>query len=378
MITGLDSGRTYYIRVRSVNSIMTSDNSSTLIRSTVFPAVVVINITNVTSSSFQASWNSVPNVTSYRMDISTSSSFNSFYGVINNDSTASITYNNATVNTNSTIVPLGQLPNSIIESNTRLYVRVKAVSPYGVSSEPSSVVTLITLPSPPTYQDTVFIDSQTSSSLSLALGVQTTPPLFFKELLSCRVDFSTSPNFSTFLPGWQNTLITQTPVVGNPNLVASQFTVTGLNQTTTYYMRYRFVNSGGQSTYSPTEIFKLNVLQGNVNITGLTVSNFICNLIGTNSQIRIRYRLSWNSIPNISSYYIMINIFESNTYYPTFLVNTNFVDVDVIMNYADYVQNYSYIQTRVQPFDTNHVKTIIMPFEWLPTPNGSYYVSEIF
>jgi phosphodiesterase/alkaline phosphatase D-like protein len=77
-VSGLSAGRTYYYRVRAHTSGGTSVNSNVISVATVPAAPAASAATNITSSGFTAHWSSVTGATSYRLDVSTSSTFSTF------------------------------------------------------------------------------------------------------------------------------------------------------------------------------------------------------------------------------------------------------------------------------------------------------------
>jgi len=77
-VTGLSAGKTYYYRVRAHNTVATSVSSNVISVKTVPAAPTASAATNVTSSGFTAHWSIVTGATSYRLDVSISSTFSTF------------------------------------------------------------------------------------------------------------------------------------------------------------------------------------------------------------------------------------------------------------------------------------------------------------
>jgi predicted phage tail protein len=130
-VSGLTASTAYYYRVRAVNAGGTSGNSNTITATTTAPppppaAPVATAATSVASTSFQANWNASSGATSYRLDVSTSSSFTSYV----------TGYQDKTVSGTSQAV-------SGLTASTPYYYRVRAVNSAGTSGN-SNTITVTT------------------------------------------------------------------------------------------------------------------------------------------------------------------------------------------------------------------------------------------
>jgi len=212
-VTGLTINTTYYYRVRSYSSLGTTGNSNTMSAGTGPTAPTATAATNPDQYSFTANWGSVTGATSYRLDVSTSSSFSTFV----------TGYSNLTVSGTSQLVE--GLPTS-----APYYYRVRAVNSSGNPSSNSNTITAVLAPV-----------AQPASSI--------TSTSFFAKWSSVtgssgyRLDVSTVSNFSSFVSGYNNLTVSGT----------SQ-SVTGLSGSTTYYYRVRAVVSSVTSGNSNTAL----------------------------------------------------------------------------------------------------------------------------
>ena len=135
-VTGLNSGTTYYYRVRSYNSNGSSGNSSTQSLTTLPSTPVATSSTMVHQTSFTSNWNSTTGATGYRLDVATDNGFTNFVTGYNNLDVSNVTTYSV---------------NSNLSANTTYYYRVRAYNGTGTSGN-SNTVNLTTAPSPPTTQ----------------------------------------------------------------------------------------------------------------------------------------------------------------------------------------------------------------------------------
>ncbi len=249
--TGLSPLTTYYYRVKAINTGYSNIVSLTTTQPPP-PAPVAGAASNSTSISFTANWGLSNSATSYRLDVSTNSSFSSFLNGFNDFSVVS---NNAIV--------------TGLSPGTTYYYRVRAVNAFGVSSNSNTVVT-VTIPPPPT--------ATAANNIDLRSFVANWNPSNGAD--SYLLDVSTASNFSSFLAGYQNLPVSN----------SQQVTVPTAN--TTYYYRLRAVNSAGTSTYSNTVSVKtLTYGPSSVWATNVTTSSFVCN---------------WSAVANASSYEVQV------------------------------------------------------------------------
>jgi len=165
----------------------------------------------VTSTGFTVNWVAVSGASSYRLDVSTSSTFATF---VTQDLTVSGTSQAIT----------GLTP------STTYYARVRAVNSGGTTSASSSNGTQATTVSAPSVPATPTFSLVSSTGFTVSW-------VAVSGASSYRLDVSTSSTFATF--------VTQDLTVSG----ISQ-SVARLSPSTTYYARVRAVNSGGTSSSS--------------------------------------------------------------------------------------------------------------------------------
>ncbi|MCP4458946.1 MAG: hypothetical protein GY816_13125, partial [Cytophagales bacterium] len=176
-VSGLAVGKNYYYRVRAVGS-STSVNSNTITANTTISAPTANQESSKTTSSFKANWGSVSGAVSYRLDVSKFSNFQSFESG----------YNNLTVTgTNKTVSGLG--------SGKIYYYRVRARGS-NITSGNSGIITANTTFQIPTVNSTSSITND-----SFQANWTTSP------LVACRLDVSEVSNFSSYVSGYQDILV---------------------------------------------------------------------------------------------------------------------------------------------------------------------------
>lgn len=205
---GLSVNVTWGNNNNTQGSIAIFDGSTFVASKTVslLVAPIATAATNVASTSFTAKWTTVPAATSYKLDVSTSSSFSSFVSG----------YNNLTVSGTSQSV-------TGLTVNTTYYYRVRSYSSLGTTGN-SNTITVGTGLHAPTA---AAASNPEKHSFTANWGSVT-------GAVSYRLDVSTSISFSTFVTGYNNLTVNGT----------SQL-VEGLATSTAYYYRVRAVNSSG-------------------------------------------------------------------------------------------------------------------------------------
>jgi len=220
VVTGLSSGATYYYRVRTVNGTAMSSYSNIVAVTTIpiaIPSPVALPASSITYRSFTANWNAVSGATGYQIDISPSSSFDSFL----------VTYNNYLTSGTSLRVEYSAA------AGTHYYYRVRAVTSSGTSPN-SNVIHFVTVPGAPNIYSPQDITSNSFKARWSTGGAATEYYL---------VDLSTNEEFTDYVNGYHDYRTEQ-----------SSLSIAGLNKRANYYIRVRAANISGVSVYSLAEL----------------------------------------------------------------------------------------------------------------------------
>jgi len=222
--------------------------------------------TNLSFSSFTANWSGGSGASSYRLDVSTSSSFTTYVpGYQDLDVGHVITFSVTGLN-----------------PQTTYYYRVRAYNGCNTSSNSSakSAKTTACTPAAPSVQSATNVSfSSFTANWSSVSGA-----------IDYRLDVSTSSSFTTYLPGYQDL------DVGN----MIRFPVTGLNPQTTYYYRVRAYNgcntSANSSSKSVTTTACTPSAPSAQNASNVTTSSFSANWRSVSGAIDYRLDVSTNSL----------------------------------------------------------------------------------
>jgi len=265
-VTGLTQGTQYYYRVRAVNASGSSDNSNVQPVTTTAPPdpPSTLSTTEITQTSFRASWNASTGATSYKLDVSINSSFSSFVPG----------YNNLTVN-NTTQVVSGLNPGSMY------YWRVRAVNTNGTSSN-SGIESLMTIPPNPVALDATNVTNTTFQANWNAATSAT----------SYKLDVSLNNSFSSFVTGYNNLTVNDT-----------NQSVTNLTPGTQYYYRVRAVNASGESGNSNIIEVTMPVSSDDPNNVPVVTELIGCYPNPFNPSTTIKFSLD-------SPQHVMIQIFD--------------------------------------------------------------------
>jgi hypothetical protein len=263
----LSTSSTYYWRVNARNDGGTSAWSETWRFTAVPPASGVPILVSPSNSatdqpiSLSLTWNTIAGASTYRLQLSTSSSFSST--IVDDTSLTSAT---------KTIGPLS--------NNTCYYWRVNARNTGGTSAWASawSFTTIVTAPSAPVL----------SSPANAATGVAINPALCWNKAASAasyRIQVSAVSDFSSFIK--DSSGVTDTTLA-----------ISGLTNNTTCYWRINATNVGGTSTWVSAWSFTTIVAAPSVPVLSSPVN--------AATGVAINPMLLWNKTAGAVSYRIQV------------------------------------------------------------------------
>jgi RHS repeat-associated protein len=269
-VTGLFSGTAYYFKVRASNSGWTTGYSTIATALTLPQAPIANNVTTISSTSFTATWDLSQGASSYRLDVSNSSSFSTYVGG----------YQNFVVSGSSALI-------TGLSSNSTYFYRVRAINATG-SSQNSNTITATTYTSPPVALTATNITTGGfTANWSAAAGAS-----------SYLLEVSLNSGFFPLLYAYNNITVTGT----SKDILASPNTI--------YYYRIRAVNATGPSGSSNSiSVLTFPSAPQAIPSTAVTSNSFIAN---------------WAAMPGITTY--RLDVSTSSTF-ATFVTGYNNLSV---------------------------------------------------
>jgi len=271
-VTGLNSGVSYFYRVRAGNSCLTSGNSGTITAITLsIPAAPSSTVgSNLNCTSFSANWTASAGATAYFIDVNTNNTF-----------TGTAIQNNVNVGNVTTLSITG------LTAGTNYYYRVRANNTCGTSGSSSTITaTTLSIPVAPTANAA---SSVTCSSFSANWAAVAGASTYF-------IDVNTNNTFT-------GTAIQNNVNVGN----VITLSITGLTAGTNYYYRIRANNACGTSVNSGT-------------ITATTLSTLVAPTANAASTLTCSsFSANWTASAGATAYFIDVN--TNNTFTGTAIQN---------------------------------------------------------
>lgn len=269
--SGLSTNTLFYWRVNATNSAGSSPYSSLFRFTTTGPPPPPSlsspsNGSTGVATNVTLSWNSSPGATTYRIQVSTSSTFLTTVVDSANITTTSLTPGN-------------------LSGGTQYYWRVNATNASGTSAYSTLFSFTTGIPVPP--------QPVLASPSNGATGVPTSLTLSWNAssgATSYRVQLSTSSTFST-------------TVVDTSNITATSLSLSNLAAGTLYYWRANATNSGGTSAYSTSFSF--------TTVVSPPSSPVLVSPPNGAAGISLAPTLTWNASSGATSYRVQVSINSS-------------------------------------------------------------------
>lgn len=286
-VTGLEPGKSYQYRIRSVNESGLSENSNitnVLLKPSnpVAHEVIKQNLEHINQHFFKAVWTPVLSATAYHIDVSLTDDFSNFITGYENKSVDGA---------------VSELKVEGLSAGTIYFLRLRSANASGVSGN-SNTVEVITLPgTPDLHQPSAITQNDFNVSWDEVKGAEH----YF-------IDVATTNTFANFVAGFQNTLVQGTAVE-----------VTGLSAGAKYFIRVRSANTSGLSSHAP--------VVEQITVPAAMLPQNITEREKTNNQIVI----TWTNVTGASFYEVQV---AADELFNTPLENYNPREVDALTELA--------------------------------------------
>lgn len=233
---GLLPSTNYFGSITASNKNSTSvENSFNFTTLSVLNAPKTIGVTNLTQITAIVHWTYVNSATSYLLDVSTTSDFNSNSLIIDSLDVGNV---------------VDFQVNALVE-NTKYWYRLKAKNSSMLSTY-SNITSFKTLDALSTISELTYI-LNTPIIIKIANIFKDQFTLYWSTVENATnyiIDISTNPSFSTF-------------IIENINVKINNYTVSNLNSNTLYYIRIRAINENSTSEYA---LATMTTLLENINL----------------------------------------------------------------------------------------------------------------